>query len=110
MNIIEDIAAHQAARKITIGRIVHAVVKNGFGTFVERPAIVTRTWGEGAVAIQCTVFFDGVNDGLIEQAKSSLVYYPSPVSPATNTPGASMESWHWPDDKHTLPDGTLADE
>lgn len=93
-----------------IGRIVHAVVKNGFGTFVERPAIITRAWGQGATAIQCTVFFDGANDGLLEQFKSSLGYYGKPLSPAINTPDASMESWHWPADKHERADGTLAED
>lgn len=95
------------------GRIVHAVVKNGFGTFVERPAIITRTWGVGATAIQCRVFFDWFNDGITgvsQENRSSLRYDANVVSPATNTPDASIESWHWPADQHTRADGTLAEE
>lgn len=89
------------SQKLACGRIVHAIVKNAFGTFVERPAIVVRTWGENSTAIQCTVFFDAVNDGGAFGHRSSLTYYGTPCGPATNTPDASQETWHWPTDVHT---------
>jgi hypothetical protein len=76
------------SQKISIGRIVHAVIKNAAGEIVTRPAIITRTWGEGTSAIQATVFPDSVNDGLGDTVgKSSLIQ---------DVDGKVENSWHWP--------------
>ena len=71
----------------TIGRIVHAVIKNAHGVLVVRPAIITRTWG-GSPCVQATVFPDSVNDGLGDTVgKSSLQHCEAAVNENT---------WHWP--------------
>ena len=76
------------SQKICIGRIVHAVVKSAHGELVTRPAIITRTWGEQATAVQATVFPDAVNDGLGETlGKSSLLF---------DETGLAENTWHWP--------------
>lgn len=75
------------SQKISIGRIVHAVIMVS-GSLVERPAIVTRTWGDDSTAVQATVFPDAANDMLGDTlAKSSLEY---------DETGQKENSWHWP--------------
>ena len=75
-------------QKIAIGRVIHAVIKDARGELVTRPAIITRTWGPQATAVQATVFPDAVNDGLGNSVgKSSLEF---------DDTGITENTWHWP--------------
>jgi hypothetical protein len=47
----------------TIGRIVHAVLRDNRGAVIIRPAIITRIW-DGSSCVQATIFPDANNDGL----------------------------------------------
>lgn len=74
-------------QKISIGRIVVAVIRVQ-GELVERPAIITRTWGNDSTAVQALVFPDFFSDGMPSNwPKSSMAYDES---------GLTEDSWHWP--------------
>lgn len=80
----------------TVGRIVHATIKNAKGKLVVRPAIIVQVWGESpTAAINVQVFCDSsasepaYNDGLPNVVwKTSLTH--------AAEPGVMESSWSWP--------------
>jgi hypothetical protein len=77
--------------KPTIGRIVHAVIRDARGDLVTRPAIITRTWSdEDNGAVQLAVFPDAHNDGL-------GVLYPISSAQFNDSPNTKIgNTWNWP--------------
>ena len=75
-------------QKPTIGRIVHATIKDLRGEVIVRPAIITRTWGDDTTCVQATIFPDASNDDLgFVVSRSSLAY---------DEAGQQENSWRWP--------------
>lgn len=74
--------------KISLGRIVHAVIKDGMGQLVVRPAIVVRVWSETTVNLQ--VFLDG--PGWAGGATCLWV-----TSAYFHAEGDREKTWHWPE-------------
>lgn len=70
---------------LSIGRIVHYVLKNGANAGQVRPAMVVRAWNE--TSAQLKVFLDEANDHGAETFASS-----SSLSGDNKAPG----SWFWP--------------
>jgi hypothetical protein len=80
----------------TVGRIVHATIRNAQGALVVRPAIIVQVWGQSpTAAINVQVFCDSstsepaYNDGLPNVVwKTSLTH--------AAEPGVMESSWSWP--------------
>lgn len=78
----------------TIGRIVHAVIRDGHNRTTIRPAIIVRVWSDTpAAAINAQVFCDS-NGGTDNDALPATVWKTSLIhDPA----GLVINSWHWPE-------------
>lgn len=77
----------------TIGRIVHAVIQDGAGTRITRPAIIVKVL-DPHTAINVQVFCDGDGrggdgDGLSNCRWQTALTHDETALPAVGT-------WHWP--------------
>lgn len=80
----------------TVGRIVHATIKDSRGNLVVRPAIIVRVWNDvPTAAVNLQVFADSdapvtdYNDGLPNVFWVTSAIY-------QETAGQMEKAWSWP--------------